>query len=262
MKQQSLSVSTLVVSSLLAASCSGGGQGDSVKPASGGSANAASEDASESLGGNCTYITQPIGLDDRTSLGVTAAQLLAYVSGTRFATLKWGTSPDPSFAVYPTGSTTLAIDVTPMSGSITDTHADGGLCPGTLAIAATVHFVTADGGFDETWQESLFSSDGQSLTFYQDLQRTPLVGSFRVTNMGTPVGSTEASLTATFDERGARGEVQYVTSTMFSTGPNSGGGGGLIIHAASWVPAVSDAGDAKSGSAEAGDAGSDAQGVD
>jgi hypothetical protein len=157
----------------------------------------------------------------------------------------------------------LTIDVTPMAGAITYSQADGGLCgPGTLTIPATVHFVTGDGGFDETWQESLSSFDGQSLTFYHDLQRTPPTGSFHVTPMGTQTQvSTETTLTATFDGRGARGDVQYVTSTMFSTGPNSGGGGGLIVHAASWVPAIGDAG-AESGSPDAGDTGSDAQGVE
>jgi hypothetical protein len=165
--------------------------------------------------------------------------------------------------VYPTGTTTLTIDVTPIDGAITYSQADGGLCaPGALTVPATVHFVTTDGGFKETWQESLFSFDGQSLTFSHDLQRTPPTGSFRVTSTGTQASvSTETTLTATFNEQGARGDVQYVTSMMFSTGPNSGGGGGLIVHAASWVPAVGDAG-AESGSSDAGDAGSDAQGVD
>lgn len=256
--KRSLSVSTLLMSAAIFSV--GGSSGCSANSASTGSA----ADASESLGsGQCTFTDRPIGLSDSTPLGVSAADLLAYVSGTRFATLTWGTSPDPSVTVYPTGTTTLTIDVTPMDGAITYSQADGGLCgPGTLTIPATVHFVTADGGFNETWQESLSSFDGQSLTFSHDLQRTPPAGSFRVTSTGTQTGlSTETTLTATFDQRGAHGDVQYVTSMMFSTGPNSGGGGGLIVHAASWVPGVGDTG-AESGSSDAGDAGSDAMGVD
>ena len=250
-----LNASFLLVSLILTA---GGGCSASS------TSNASGPDASESLGsGTCTFTDRPIGLNDSTPLGVTAAQLLAYVSGTRFATLTWGTSPDPSVTVYPTGTTTLTIDVTAMDGAITYSQADGGLCGrGTLTIPATVHFVTADGGFNETWQESLSSFDGQSLTFSHDLQRTPPTGTFRVTSTANHTSvSTETTLTATFSEQGARGDVQYVTSMMFSTGPNSGGGGGLIIHAASWVPAVGDAG-AESGTSDGGDAGSDAAGLD
>jgi hypothetical protein len=146
--------------------------------------------------------------------------------------------------VYPTGTTTLAIDVTPMVGGISYAGAHGALCaPGSLIIPATVHLVTADGGFNETWQESLSSNDGQSLTFYQDLQKAPPAGSFRVTYTGSETWtSTETILTATFDAQGARGNVQYATEGMLSAAPNSGGGGGLIVHAASWVPLVGDAG--------------------
>jgi hypothetical protein len=180
-----------------------------------------------------------------TPFGVTPAQPLAYVSGTQFATLTWGTATtEQQVSVTPAGTTLLAIDVTPMPGGITFTKSGGALCgPGVLNIAATVRFVTSDGGFNETWQENLFSYDGQSLTFYHDLQRTPPTGSFRVTYTGTTKwDSIENQLTATFSDRGARGGVQFTTSMSFSTGPNSGGGGGLIVQAASWVPRFADAG--------------------
>jgi hypothetical protein len=135
-----------------------------------------------------------------------------------------------------------------MDSGITYTGPSGGgaLCaPGTLSIPATVHFVTADGGFDETWEESLWSNDGTSLTFTHMLGNTHLVGSFRVAYTGTIMwSSTETVLTATFNSEGASGTIQYATEAQSSAGPNSVSGGGLIVKAASWVPEVSDGGSA------------------
>jgi hypothetical protein len=231
----------LVATSLLVA-CS---------PASSDSGTHSDGDAALGAGGrspgNCSEgAPQPIGLGDKTPFGVTPAALLAYTSGTRTATLTWGTAtPEQQVTVYPAGTTTLTIDVTPKPGGVAFVQPEGGpLCgPGTLTVEADVRFRTADGGFDETWHGTLFSNDGQSLTLNEDLGQTPVSGSFRVTYTGSQAwSSTETLLTATFGAQGARGDVLYTTEMMFSTGPNSGGGGGLIVHAASWVPLVGDAG--------------------
>ena len=216
------------------------------------------------FGGGCTQGTpQTVGPNDMTSLGVTANQLLAFAGGTQFATLTWGTPPpNTQVSVTPSGTTILTIEITPTPGGITYTSetaqgADsgfGGIClPGTLTIAATVHLATADGGFNETWQENLFSNDGQSLIFTQDLQKTPPMGTFRVTYTGTQHwDSTQTTLTATFDARGARGDVRYTTVMTFSLagaegGGIGGGGSGLFVQAASWVPLPTPDGGAEGG---------------
>jgi hypothetical protein len=122
-----------------------------------------------------------------------------------------------------------------------------------LSIAATVHLATADGGLNETWQEKLFSNDGRSLMFSQDLQKTPPTGTFRVTYTGTQHwDSTQTTLTATFDARGARGGLYYTTVfTLSLTGEDGGGsgigGGGLVVKAASWVPLPTPDGGAEGG---------------
>jgi len=203
-----------------------------------------------------------------TPLG-TPATLLAAVIGTHVASLTWGTpTPQPDFVVHPTGTTRLTIDVAAMDGGIQfqpEVMLDGGgaglaLCgPGSFTIAATVHLVTDDRGFDETWQESLVSSDGQSASFTRDLQQTPPAGSFGVSYTGTQTwNSTSVPLTATFNASGTRGDVYYDAQFMSSTGPNSGGGGGVHMQVAAWVPGVTDGGlDA----AKAGDAQGNADGA-
>jgi hypothetical protein len=241
---------------LLLAACSSGGASGGGHPTGGTEGGLGQSDVGDSsFSAPCAYPpAQPIGLNDMTPLGVTAAQLLAYAGGTHLATLTWGLgTPGQDVTVTPTGTTTLTIDVTPMAGGVTLSEPEGGLLcgPGTLAIAASVRFTTADDGFDETWQTSLFSSDGQSLEFTEDLEKNPPTGTFRVVYTGTQTWtSTSTLLTATFDDRGARGNVQYATEEMFSTGPNGGGGGGLIVQAATWAPLASDGG-SESGAAEA-----------
>jgi hypothetical protein len=187
-----------------------------------------------------------------TPLG-TPATLLAAVAGTHVASLTWGTpSSQPDFVVHPTGTTRLTIDVTAMDGGIQfvpEITLDGGgvgrsLCgPGSFTIAATVHLVTDDRGFDETWQESIVSNDGQSATFTRDLQQTPPTGNFSVSYTGTQTwDSTSLPLTATFTASGTRGDVYYDAQFMSSTGPNSGVGGGVHMQVAGWIPEFTDGG--------------------
>jgi hypothetical protein len=203
-----------------------------------------------------------------TPLG-TPATLLAAVAGTHVASLTWGTpTSQPDFVVHPAGSTRLTIDVSPMDGGIQfqpEVMLDGGgdslsICgPGSFAIAATVHLVTDDRGFDESWQETLVSSDGQTATFTRDLQQTPPTGSFSVSYTGTQTwNSTSLPLTARFAPTGTSGDVYYDGQFMSSTGPNSGVGGGVHMQVAAWVPAITDSGlDA----AEVGDALGNADGT-
>jgi hypothetical protein len=248
----------LAVSILVVAACGSG----NVESDHGGP----SDRPDASLGSSCTAGTpQMFGLDEMTPLGVTPAMLLGYVSAHPYATLSWGTpSAGQDVRVTPTGTTTLKIDVTPMVSEITYWRQVGEFCqPGNLSIPAIVHFVTADGGFNETWQTTLLTTDGQTLSLGEDLQRVPPAGTFRVTYTGTQKwDSTETTLTTTFGAEGARGDVQYFTEMTFATGPNSGGGGGLVVQAASWVPrdAAVDSGFAEEGGA--GDAEAAAQGGD
>jgi hypothetical protein len=236
-----------------------------------GNGSTAGGDASQSLlgSGGCSQGTpQTVGPNDMTPLGMSAT-LLAAVAGTHVASLTWGTpTAQPDFVVHPTGTTRLTIDVSPMDGGVQflpEVMTDGGsgglaLCgPGSFTIAATVHLVTDDLGFNETWQESLVSEDGQSASFTRDLQQDPPAGSFSVTYTGTQTwNSTSLPLAATFSASGTRGDVYYDGQFMSFTGPNSGGGGGVHMQVAAWVPESTDGGlDA----AEAGDAQGSADGA-
>jgi histone deacetylase complex regulatory component SIN3 len=117
-----------------------------------------------------------------------------------------------------------------------------------LTIAATVHLVTDDHGFDETWQESLVSGDGQSASFTRDLEQMPPAGTFTVSYTGaqTP-NSSSLPLTATFDASGTRGDVDYQAEFMSSTVDSA-----LQMPVAAWFPLVTDGGldAAEAGNAE------------
>ena len=165
------------------------------------------------------------------------------MTGTHDSTLTWGTaSPGQNVTIVPSGTTVLTIAVTPAAGGLAYVPMQGLCGPGYITVNATVRFVSADGGFNETWQKTLLSNDGHSAIFYQDLQRTPVAGSFAVTYTGTNPGtSTQNTLTAIFNDLGASGSVQFATSETSSggAGASSGsviGGGGIIVKAASWVP--------------------------
>jgi hypothetical protein len=245
----------------------GGGRspGDDASQAPGNSATVGGDFG----GGGCTQGTpQAVGPNDTTPLG-TPATLLAAVAGTHVASLTWGTpTAQPDFVVHPTGTTRLTIDVTAMDGGIQfqpEIALDGGgggrsLCgPGSFTIATTVHLVTDDQGFNETWQESFVSNDGQSASFTRDLRQTPPAGSFSVSYTGTQMwDSISLPLTAAFAASGTRGDVYYDGQFMSSTGPNTGVGGGVHMQVAAWVPEATDGGlDA----AEAGDAHGNADGA-
>jgi hypothetical protein len=260
---------------LASASCSssggssngaGPGDGGARQDASGADASRSSDDdasgsssGSDAMGG-CMYAETSIGVNDMTPLGVTPAALIAMVSGTHLATLTWAGGVQDVTVTPPPGTTALTIDVTPMTDPIFYDQSSGTLCaPGALTIPATVRFVTADGGFNETWQVSLSSNDGKSLTFTRDLLATPPTGTFRVTYTGSMVGNeNQDRLTATFDAAGANGNVQFVNELVSTSGPDMGSGGGLVFNPAIWAPLAPDAGlDAAPGADAMADSGGD-----
>lgn len=247
---RSIAFVTLGAIVALAAACSSSSGGDTAPPKGSGAGGSgdASECSKSGCGddsiGACNYVTVPIGPNDMTEAGVTPAQLGAKASGTHLAELTWGPNPSSEFTVTPTGTTTLTIGVTTMDSGWTIDEGGGGLCApgGGLSVPAMVHFATADGGFDETWQVNLSASaDGQSFGFTQPLSQ--LAGSFRVSdNQSGMWDSSGATVTVDFTDAGATGNVTYTTSFMVATGPNSASGGGAIYTAAKWVPLASDAG--------------------
>jgi hypothetical protein len=254
---RSIAFVTLGAIMALAAACSsssGGnaappkGSGDDLSTGGSGDASACSKSGcgDDSIGA-CNYVTVPIGPNDMTDAGVTPAELGAKASGTHLAALTWGPNPSSEFTVTPTGTTTLTIAVTTMDSGWTIDEGDGVFCgPAILSVPAMVHFATADGGFDETWQVNLSASaDGRSLGFTQPLSQlaSQLAGTFRVSdNQSGMWDSSGATVTVDFTDAGATGSVTYTTSFMVATGPNSASGGGAIYTAAKWVPLASDAG--------------------
>jgi hypothetical protein len=223
-------------------------------------------------GGACNYVTTRVALNDVTAAGVSPARFAAMVKGTHLATLTWGPTPSSEFSVSPTGTTALTVTVTTMDSRWTITDAGGGLCaPGTIEVPATVSFVTADGGFNETWAVSLAAAlTDESMYFSEPLDLTSGVagsfaGSLRIMDndaeMWTSAGATAF---VTFSDAGVSGNVTYETSFMGSTTTGGAGGsiaagGGAIYTAARWVPLASDAGiDAASGDDGAIDATTDA----
>lgn len=142
------------------------------------------EDSTENLAGCQDISSTALSLDETSTLGFKASDLLAAVEKTYTDTLVWS---DGS-----TTGLTLSIDYADGAIAFVDSEyqsADDGseiyapdmmMCPDRMDIAVNVTFKTDDGAFDESWSLTLNTTNGTEGALYEALALDGLKGTYAI----------------------------------------------------------------------------------
>lgn len=163
---------------LLVAAC-----GSSATGGGDGGGNKSPDDPQEALTGCLPVNTTPIGLDEPTPLGITAADVLALANGEHQGQLTWDKG----------GSTGLTVSVTADAASARyvelDWQSDGSgaepamACGSVIEIDAAVGFATADGAFAESWATKLTAFEPSVVVAAASADPADIAGSYQVTEV-------------------------------------------------------------------------------
>jgi hypothetical protein len=148
------------------------------------------------VGGYCKEVSsRPVQVDEQTSLGFSARQVLAFVEGEHEETLTWHPS---SLASYGPESgehqATLAVTRRDTPIRLVKFTADtggaeigiGNACSDALAIDVHVALRTDGGALDESFDATLVARSGRKVSIFQRLDHEKLGGSFAVTQFHQP----------------------------------------------------------------------------
>lgn len=137
-------------------------------------------------GETCQEEEEPIGLDDASPLGFSAAEVIAAVSGERTAQLTWAKG----------GSTTATLSVgAPVAARFVESTVATGtppngqepaiavVCSDYLEIDVPLSFSTEDGAFAETFSLTLRATQADTAAFYHSIDLSALEGSYQVTEV-------------------------------------------------------------------------------
>jgi len=164
---------------LLVAACSssatGGGSGGPNDP----------NNPEPSLVGCLPVTTTPIGLDEPTALGFTAADVLAIADGDHQASLAWDKGGSTGLAVSVTADAATARYVVREwqddgSGSAAEPAID---CLDVIEIDAVTGFATEDGAFAESWTTTLSASEPGLVLLGASVAPDAIAGSYHVTEV-------------------------------------------------------------------------------
>ena len=150
-----------------------------------GTGNDASSSSSTSSSADCPLEARALAPGENTAYGFTLAQFVAAVEGERRAVLAWDGGP---MDTPPKGGKTALTVTIRRTGEgtylVPVTAAPSGACQPKVRVPVEVRFVTADGGFDETWTATaglaagpVFQLNGH---FSIDLLAMPARGTFRI----------------------------------------------------------------------------------
>ncbi|MEJ7731975.1 MAG: hypothetical protein WKG00_22540 [Polyangiaceae bacterium] len=192
---------------LLVAACSssatGGGSGGPNEPND-------PDDPKEALVGCLPVTTTPIGLDEPTALGFTAAELLDLADGDHQASLAWDKGGSTSLDVSVTADAASARYVERAwqddgSGTAAEPAID---CPDVIEIDAVTGFATEDGAFAESWTTTLSASEPGLVLLGASVAPDAIAGSYQVTEVD-PAQYDELTLffDVAIDAGGATGAV-------------------------------------------------------
>jgi hypothetical protein len=137
----------------------------------------------EKTAGCYELVSTPLGLDEVSPLGFSAADALPTIEGARTETLLWAKGGDTVLsleALYVGGDTRF---VESEYRSYGQTGAPVLDCPPAIEIDLDLDFATADGAFAETWQGTARAESAQSATFFHDLDLDALAGTYQVTEV-------------------------------------------------------------------------------
>lgn len=170
------------------------------------------DDPAENLAGCQDISSTALSLDETSTLGFKASDLLAAVEKTYTDTLVWS---DGS-----TTGLTLAIDYVDGAIAFVDSEYqsadDGGeiyapdmmMCPDRVDVAVNVTLKTDDGAFDESWSLTLSTTNGTEGSLYKELALDGLKGTYAIRELDpADFDDVTAFISAVVSAEGSRGEL-------------------------------------------------------
>jgi hypothetical protein len=194
----------------------------------------------EATSGACTVTTtRDIATDEATSLGFSAAEVLAFVAGTHKETLTW----NPQQYSYEPEHGAQALDLTvaqkgtPRFVEYTESHSSGielalapGQCGDAIEIDADITMHTAGGALDETLSTTLLVRNDKLVRFSLQPVATKLKGSLAIT---PPAGATTLLyLDGQLTPYGTSGTLRSAFETRTSDSVSMGAG--EVVPLAQW----------------------------
>jgi hypothetical protein len=168
------------------------------------------DDPKEALMGCLPVTVTPIGLDEPTALGFTAADVLAIADGDHQTTLAWDKGGSTGLGVSVTADAASARYVAREwqddgSGSLAEPAMD---CVDVIEIDAALGFATEDGAFAESWATTLSASEPGLVYLGASVAPDAIAGSYQVTEVD-PAQFDELTLffDVSIDGGGATGSV-------------------------------------------------------
>ena len=199
-------------------------------------------------GDSCDEAARPLELDEVTPIGVSAAELLAWVGGTHTETLAWQDSV-ASFGPEH-GRSEVTIEVELLGARFIDRSTKqssggeglalaeigwigGDPCADSIALDVRLHLSTAGGALDETVDTTLQARARDYVTGLVTLPTDMLTGSFEA-QVSVPTGSVargapRLQLDLGLSKYGDRGQLQLLSEFVSSDGQAAGQGSGGII---------------------------------
>lgn len=218
-----------MLSVLLLAACGGGQTGDLSGRNDGGGQNVG--------GQQCEDILHPLSsLDETTSLGFSAAQVLEFAEGEFTAPIVWGTPNNVTFGPESgTGELTMTVtydggaihfvDSVPQAGTGEGLLLGGPGCADSIRIDVTVSVQTAGGALAETFETTLDARSLVAASFSKDLDPEALGGSFEILSVTPAEGQVKQfGLNATLTPFGATGTLSSIVEVQ-----------GASVVSAGWV---------------------------
>lgn len=235
MKNNFSILSVLVFSS--AAACSGGQTGD---------LSGQNDKGGENTGGDqCNDVLHPLAsLDEATSLGFSAGQILEFAAGEFKTPLVWGQPSNVSFGPE-SGTGELTMNVSYEGGAlyfVESTPKEGGQeggeiglvgsgCSNSLRMDVTVSVQTAGGALNEAFEASLETSSRFAAEFNEPLEPASLNGSFEILSVEPAEGQVKQfGLSATLTPFGVTGTLSSIVEVHYpgAAGDPTGGAVGAV----------------------------------
>lgn len=200
------------------------------------------------VGGSCDEAERPLDLDERTPLGVSAADLLVFVGGSHDETLAW---QDSAASFGPEhGRSAIHIDIEPLGARFIDRspkQSSGGAgtlavpeialigdpCADSIALDVRLHLWTEGGALDETLETTLQARAGDYATGQLMLPTDMLTGSFSaqvsVPNGFVARGAPRLYVNLGFSKYGDSGQLQLQSEFASSDGQSVAQGSAGVL---------------------------------
>lgn len=123
------------------------------------SSDSSDEKTNEALYPQCIETRTSLGLDDSTTLGITAREAFASAEGEHIATLRWEKGGETELRLVVSGEP-FALELVERKPSQGEGPIDMAFdCYDSLEAHVRATFVTEDGGFDESWDDLRLSAE-------------------------------------------------------------------------------------------------------